>query len=59
VIPEEVFLHIAFLFGLFGVLAIAIGIVVAALIGEGEVRMIDASVLFKDTKIPLGGERKS
>ena len=58
-IPEEVFLHIAFLFGLFGVLAIAIGIVVAALIGEGEVRMIDASVLFKDTKIPLGGERKS
>ena len=58
-IPEEVFLHIAFLFGLFGVLAIAIGIVVAVLIGEGEVRMIDTSVLFKDTKIPLGGERKS
>jgi len=56
--PEEVFLYIGLFLGLFGVLAIAIGVVVAVLIGEGEVRLIDTPVLLKDTKVPLGGERE-
>jgi len=56
--PEAVFLLISSLLGLFGILAIAIGVVVAILIGEGEVRLIDTPTLLKDTKIPLGGERK-
>jgi len=55
--PEEVFFYIGSFLGLLAVLAIAIGVVVAILIGEGEVRLIDTSVLLKDTKVPLGGER--
>jgi hypothetical protein len=54
---EEVFVLIAFLFGLFGILAIAIGVVAAVLIGEGEVRFTDTAVLYKDTKVPFGTYR--
>jgi|GEM_PF-976907 len=56
--PEAVFLLISFLLGLFGILAIVIGVVVAVLIGEGEVRLIDTLALLKDTKVPFGRERK-
>jgi uncharacterized membrane protein len=54
---QEVFVFIFCLLGLFGILAIAIGIVVAVLIGEGEVKLIDTAVLLKDTKIPLGADK--
>ncbi len=56
--PEEVFFFIGSVFGLFGILAIAVGVVVAILIGEGEIRLIDTPTLLKDTEIPLGGRRK-
>ncbi|MCB2263437.1 MAG: hypothetical protein LGR52_10990 [Candidatus Thiosymbion ectosymbiont of Robbea hypermnestra] len=56
--PETLFFYIGSFLGLFGVLAIAIGVVVTVLIGEGEVRLMDTSVLLKDTKVPLGGERE-
>jgi len=55
--PEAVFLLISLLLGLFGILAIVIGVVAAVLIGEGEVRLIDTSTLLKDTKVPFGRER--
>jgi len=55
---QEVFVFICCFLGLFGILAIAIGIVVAVLIGEGEVKLIDTAVLLKDTKIPLGADKK-
>jgi len=54
----EIFIFIAFLLGLFGILAIAIGVVGALLIGEGEVRLMDTAVVLKDTKVPLGADRK-
>ena len=54
----EVFIFIAFILGLFGILAIAVGVVAAILIGEGEVRLMDSAVLFKDTKVPLGADKK-
>ncbi len=56
--PEAIFLLISFLLGLFGILAIAIGVVAAILIGEGEIRLIDTPTLLKDTKVPFGRERK-
>ena len=56
--PEQVFVLIGFLLALFGIVAIAIGVVAAILIGEGEVRLVDTAVLFKDTKVPLGADRK-
>jgi len=55
---QGVFVFICCLLGLFGILAIAIGIVVAVLIGEGEVKLIDTAVLFKDTKVPLGADKR-
>ena len=55
--PEEVFVLIGFFLGLFGILAIAIGVVAAILIGEGEIRLTDATSLLKDTKVPLGTYR--
>jgi len=42
---------------LFGILAIAVGVVAAILIGEGEIRLMDTPTLLEDTKVPLGGER--
>jgi len=55
--PEEVFFFIGSFFGLFGILAIAVGVVAAILIGEGEIRLMDTPTLLEDTKVPLGGER--
>jgi len=54
---ETVFLLVSFLLGLLGILAIAIGVVAAVLIGEGEVRLIDTPTLLKDTKVPFGRGR--
>jgi len=56
---EEVFVFIGCFLGLFAILAIAIGVVVGVLIGEGEVRLMDTSALFKVTKVPLGTAKKS
>lgn len=55
--PEEVFVFIGFFLGLFGILAIAIGVVAAILIGEGEIRLMDTATLLKDTKVPFGTDR--
>jgi uncharacterized membrane protein (DUF441 family) len=56
---EEVFVFIDCFLGLFAILAIAIGVVVGALIGEGEVRLMDTPPLLKVTKVPLGTAKKS
>jgi len=55
--PEKIFLLIGFLLALFGILAIAIGVVGAILIGEGEIRFTDTPAVLKDTKVPFGADR--
>ncbi|MCG6859825.1 MAG: hypothetical protein LJE70_00830 [Chromatiaceae bacterium] len=56
--PNEVFVLIGFLLGLFGILSIAIGVVAAILIGEGEIRLTDTAALLRDTKVPFGTDRR-
>ena len=54
--PEEVVVFIAALLGLLIILGIAIGIVVAVLIGEAEIRFTDSAVLLSDSKVKYGGD---
>jgi len=56
--PEAVFVLLGFLLALFGVIAIAVGVVAAVLIGEGEVKIADTAALLKNTRVPLGADKR-